>query len=106
MLVKMEILNLILDSREYEVQFPKKKSTYENLHAQVDDHGRTEAKMKWISNYCANDVAISKANGWTTLSSGAKKRIITTHGWEVLVDVKDGTYAWLPLSCVTTSNPI
>ena len=46
MLVKMAILNLILDSREYEVQFPKKKSTYENLHAQVDDHGRTEAKMK------------------------------------------------------------
>ena len=45
-------------------------------------------------------------NGWATLSSGAKKRVITKKDWEVLVDFKDGSSAWLSLSFVIETNPV
>jgi len=78
----------------------------ENLHAQVDDHGRIEAKVIGRSNHLANDIAIRKLNGWATLSSGAKKRVITKKDWEVLVDFKDGSSAWLSLLFVIEINPV
>ena len=113
MLVGTANHNPILDSREYEVQFSDESySDYttnvlnKNLHTQVDDHGRTEVKMKGISNHRTNDIAISNSNGWVTILSRAKKRIITIKCWEVLVNFKDGTSAWLPLSYGKESNPI
>ena len=70
MLVGTANPNPILESREYEVQFSDGSySNYatnvliENVHAKVDDHGRTETKMKGISNHRVNDIAISKSNG-------------------------------------------
>ena len=40
------------------------------------------------------------------MPSGAKKRRITTAGWDLRVEWIDGSSSWVPLSDVKESNPI
>ena len=113
LLIGTHHINPIMDSREYQVQFPDGSySDYsanillESLHSQVDINGHTVELLKGIVDHRVSEDAIPKERGWVQLGSGAKKRIITTRGWDLLVEFKDGTTAWRPLSELKEANPI
>ena len=101
------------DTREYEIEFEDGSSAsyttniiMENLWSQTDSDGRFGKLFKGISSHRKNDNAISKENAWITMENNVKKRLITTKGWELLVDWDNGTQSWLPLHAVKQSNPI
>ena len=105
--------NPILDTRQYVVDFGEgdygSYSTnvlIENLYSQVDDEGLSHSILKSISNHRKLPEAVPKEEGLITLPSGARKRRITTKGWELYVDWIDGTSSWIPLSVIKESNPI
>ena len=40
------------------------------------------------------------------MENGIKKRKITTKGWDLKVEWKNGTSSWIPLKDLKESNPI
>ena len=77
----------VLDTREYEVEFPdgsyaaySTNTLLENLYSQIDEDGNTQVLFKGISNHRILDDALTKANGWTQMANGVKKRKVTTKG--------------------------
>ena len=50
--------------------------------------------------------AVPLKDGYITLKSGVRKRIVTTKGWNLNVEWVDGTSSWIPLSDLEESNPI
>lgn len=106
--------NPLFDTRVYEVSFGdgnyydySANVILENLYAQVDDFGRSASLLSDIIDHRKTEEAISKEDGWyKAKNSSAKKRIITTKGWEFLVEWKDGTSTWVPLIDLKEANPI
>jgi Reverse transcriptase (RNA-dependent DNA polymerase) len=105
--------NPLLDTREYEVQFPDGSTdTFnaniiaENLYSQVDSEGRSFAVMKEIVDHRTNGHALTKDDGFTTDKNGRRHPKLTTRGWELQVEWKDGSTDWIPLKDLKQSNPI
>ena len=112
-LIGIKHKNPLHDSREYEVEFNdgttaeyRANIIAENLYSQIDDEGKQYTSMLGISDYKCDDDAISKDNGWLTLNGGARKRKITTKGWWLLIDWKDGSQSWISLREAKESHPI
>ena len=112
-LIGTENTNPILDTREYTVDFGNgdygdyaANTIIENLHAQVDDYGRTSTCLSGIIDFRFTPDAVPKSRGWTTLPSGIRKRKVTTKGVELEVEFVDGTSSWVPLKDLKESNPI
>jgi Reverse transcriptase (RNA-dependent DNA polymerase) len=98
--------NPILDTREYEVEFPDNSvSTYtaniiaENLSAQADIEAHPYAMFVGIEDHRKNDDAL-------TSDDVNNSYAYTTLGWDLLVRWVNGITTWLPLSTVKESNPI
>ena len=96
--------NPVLDTRVYEVEMPdgtyadyQANNLLENILNAVDDDGRTELIMDEILDHRKNENAIAKRDGWYRTSEGSSKRVITTKGWDIKVQWKDGTLNWIPL---------
>ena len=62
--------------------------------------------MDEILDHRKNENAISKRDGWYQTSEGSSKRVITTKGWDIKVQWKDGTSNWIPLKDIKESNPL
>ncbi len=62
--------------------------------------------MDEILNHRSNEIAIAKRNGWICTINGASKRVITTKGWELKVQLKDSSSNWIPLRGIKEYNPI
>jgi len=78
----------------------------ENMDNQVDKFSYKYSTIKGIIGHKKDDKkAISKSNGWTD-NTGARKRVITTKGWDIEVELEDGTTSWCPLTIVKHSMPI
>ena len=105
--------NPMLDSRVYEVQFHD--GTYaeyaanvllENLYQQVDDDGRSHSIFSSIINHSRDEEkSITSEDGYVEVN-GNKYRRITTKGWKLEVEWKDGSSSWIPLKILKESNPI
>jgi hypothetical protein len=105
--------NPILDTREYEVIFPDgstedytANTIAENMYAQVDQEGRTFAILDEVVGHRTNGHALSKDDGFFMTRSGKKAPVMTTRGWELQVQWKDGTTTWVPLKDIKGSNPV
>ena len=68
----------------------------ENLFSQVDKEGRESILMKKISDHNIDKSVIRE---W-------KKVLITTKGWKLLVEWKDGTQDLMPIKDIKESNPV
>ena len=79
---------------------------FENLYYQIDEEGRSHLLLSSISDRRSNDDAISHNDDFISMASSAKKRHITTKGWDLKDDWVDGTSLWIPLSNLKESNPI
>ena len=90
----------ILDTRIYEVEFGDgpyadycANVLIENLYAHIDDNGASHDIIKGITNHRSSDQAIQPSEGTYTTSYGTKRRVITTKGWDVYVEMTNGTSA-------------
>ena len=106
-------LNLILNTRLYDVMFPygsiqqyAANLIAENIYSQVDEYGHRYPLMNEIVDHRKEDTAYDKADGFITDKYGKRSRRTTTKGWKLLVNWKDGTQLWIPLTKVKDSNPI
>ena len=78
----------------------------ENMENQVEKFSSKYSTIKGIIGHRKDDnKAISKQDGWTD-NAGARKRVVTTKGWEVEVELNDVTTSWCPLTIVKHSMPI
>ena len=106
--------NPILDSQVYELEFPDGRieeyafnTIAEALYDQVDDDGYDIGIFdEIIGHRCDPAVAISSDNGTYTDASGFEKPVVTTKGWDIQINWKDGSINWLPLATVKESNPV
>jgi len=105
--------NPILDTREYEVEFPDGATDIvttnliaENLLSQVDDEGYHHQILKEVVGHRFTDEAVKPEDGFVTCYNGIKRPKLTTKGCEMQVAFKDGTSAWVPLKDIKASNPV
>ena len=113
LLIGTENSNPILDTRKYNIDFGEgdyaeytANTIIENLHDQVDESGMSHTLLKGIVDFRKSDDALPSSRGWTTLPSKIRKRVVTTKGWDLLVEWIDGTTSWIPLKDLKESNPI
>ena len=92
--------NPIADTRVYEVEFPDGQyAEYsanvlaENLYQHIDNDSMNFSLLGSITGHEVDEsVAVTKDQGmYTCIKSGAQKRKITTKGWKIQVEWKDGT---------------
>ena len=105
--------NPMLDSREYEVEFPDGSTEAftanliaENLLSQVDAEGRSYSVLSDIVDHRTNGKALSKDDASKMTKSGRAQLRHTTRGWEVQVEWKDNSTSWVPLKDLKESNPV
>ena len=105
--------NPILDTRVFQVEYPdghlEEYATNviaEALYSNIDSEGFDTGLLHEIIDHRKRDCAINIANGYITTTSGQQRPIITTKGWDLQVQWKDGSQSWLPLSQIKESNPI
>jgi hypothetical protein len=105
--------NPLLDTRLYEVEFPDCSTEAiaanliaENMLSQVDDEGRSYSVLSKIVDHRTNGHAISKDDGFVEDRYGKRHPRITTRGWDLQVEWRDGSTTWVPLSELKESNPI
>ena len=105
--------NPLLYSRAYEVEYADgfvdeltANIIAENLIAQVDDEGRRQMMLGEIMDHRVLPDAIPQSQGTYVNSYGVKRRKMTTRGWEVLVEWKDGSTDWLALKDLKESYPV
>lgn len=77
----------------------------ENLYSQVDDEGHHQVMFEEIIDHKSDTSAVLPDDGWTTLN-GKKHRRITTKGWKLCVQWKDGSTSWEPLADMKEAYPI
>ena len=102
--------NPLLDTREYEVEFPdgsidvlSANTIAESIYSQVDDEGRSFAILSGIVDHRKDNTAVHIDDGKVP---GTNKWRRTTKGWQLLVEWKDGTSDWLPLADIKESYPV
>jgi hypothetical protein len=105
--------NPLLDTREYEVEFPDGSTdTFtanliaENLYSQIDSEGRSFAILKEIVDHRKDGNALSKDDGFTEDKEGRRHPRLTTKGWSLQVEWRDGSTDWIPLKDIKESNPL
>ena len=105
--------NPILNSRVYDVMFPDGSIQQyaaniiaENIFSQVDEDGHRFMLLDEIVDHRKGQTAYDKDEGFVTNANGKRSRRITTKGWKFLINWKDGTQGWVPLSDIKDSNPI
>ena len=112
-LVGVASSNPITDTRMYNVQFVDGamaeysiNTIAENLYANIDDEGNLHSIINNIVDHKVDPSAISKNEGTYKSKSGTIRKRITTKGWKILIEWKDGSTSWIPLKDVKESNPI
>ena len=106
--------NPIFDTRIYQLQFPDGRveeygmnTILENIMSQVDSNGYDVGLFREIIDVRVDwNVAIPKGDAGFVYMSGRNKPVITTKGWEFLIQWSDGSSNWLPLSVVKESFPV
>ena len=105
--------NYILDTREYEVLFEDGLSdiytsniVMENIYTQIDKEGNMFVLMDEIIDHKKDATALDIAQGTYTTRNGTKQKVVTTKGWQLLVQWKDGTSSWVKLADLKESFPV
>ena len=105
--------NPILDTRLYEVEYldghkaaMSANIIADNMFAQVDEEGNRFVLMDEITDHRRGVDAVSQQDAFITTSSGTRRRVETTKGWELLVTWKDGSTNWVSLKDIKNSYPV
>ena len=76
----------------------------ENMLTQVDSDGFTTTMIEGIIDHTKDTaVAVSKDDMYVVTRRGQKRLRITTSGWKLLVQWKDGSESWIHLKDIKES---
>jgi hypothetical protein len=78
----------------------------ENLYSQCDSEGRQFLVLDEIIDHAKDNSAIAITDGYTISSNGNRVPKITTKGWKLLRQWRDGSSTWVPLVDLKESNPV
>ena len=105
--------NPMLDTCEYEVEFLdghcKSLSAnviVQHIFSQVDEEGHQRLFLDDNIDYRKDDTAIYKADAFIVMRNGVKRRKLTTRGWQLLCQWKDGSTNWVSLKDMKDSYPM
>ena len=105
--------NPILDTRIYEVEYLDghrasltANTIAENIFAQIDDEGRRFVLLDSIMDHRVDGTQVLKKDGYVKLPNGGRSRKMTTKGWDILIQWKDGSTTWEALKDVKECYPI
>jgi hypothetical protein len=76
------------------------------MFAQVDDEGHQYLLLSEIMDHKKDNMAVPILSGTTLSANGWEVSKITTRGWKLLVQWKDGSTSWEHLKDIKESNPI
>ena len=103
--------NPVLNTALYQVETPDgniheytANRIAEHLWNQVDDDGWDFNVMYEIIGHRRENDAVPKEKGFTTTTSGTRKRVITTKGWLMEVKWETGETSFVPLKIIKESN--
>jgi hypothetical protein len=71
----------------------------------VDDEGHHQVMLDEIVDHKSDESAVLPDNGYTTLNARRHRRI-TTKGWKLCIQWKDGSASWEPLSDLKEAYPV
>ena len=105
--------NPILDSRMYEVEYLdgyraslSANAIAENMFAQVDEDGNRYTILDDIVDHRVDGTEIKKDDAFITSKNGGKRRKMTTRGWEILLQWKDGSTTWEAMKDIQSAYPV
>ena len=105
--------NPLLDSRKYLVEYVDGTNEEltanviaENILSQIDDEGRQQMMLSEIIDHRVLSDAIPQSKGTYENAYGVKRRKVTTRGWQILVEWKDGSTDWVELKDLKESFPV
>jgi hypothetical protein len=93
--------NPLFDTRVYDVEFTdgaveryQANNIAENMFVQVDSEGRQYLLLQEITDHRKDKTAIPISEGTIRNSSGTAKPKVTTRGWHLIVQWRDGSTSW------------
>ena len=105
--------NPLLDHQQYKVEFHdgQTKTVMANIIAkniltQGDDEGHRQLMLQEIVDHCVGEDAVPKSQGFIMTKNGLRCKIMTTHGWELCVEWKDGSTDWVALKDLKELYPL
>ena len=78
----------------------------ENMFTQLDDEGNQYQHINKIMDHRKYNAAIPISDGMTRGHNGKESPKITTQGWELVVEWKNGSTSWMKLKDLKESSPI
>jgi hypothetical protein len=78
----------------------------ESRYSQVDADGRESILMKEIVDHWPDGLGLLVDDAYYVEPNGRTSRRMTSKGWKLLVEWKDGTMDWLPLKDLKESYPV
>ena len=105
--------NPLFDTREYDIEFTDgaierytANVIAENMFAQVDEEGNMYMILQEIVDHKKDNSAVPMAEGMYQTRTGSERNKVTTRGWSLLVQWKDGSTSWEKLKDLKASNPV
>ena len=105
--------NPLFDTREYEIEFTDSTNEKhqaniisENMFAQINSEGNQYLLFQEITDHKRDNSAIPISDGKISSANGQSKPKITTRGWFLLVQWRDGSTSWEKLKDLKASNPV
>ena len=105
--------NPMLNSRVYDVMFPDGEVQQysanvidQSIYDSADEDGQRYQLLVTIIGHMRLKEVVYKSDGYIISNNGQKKRKVTTKGWEIEVQWKDGLHSWVPMIDVKESYPI
>ncbi len=78
----------------------------ENMMSQIDSEGHHYQILSEISDHKSDATAIKQCDGFIHSKNGNKVPKMTTRGWSLEVEWKDGSASWVPLKDLKLANPV
>ena len=104
--------NPLLDTRIYNVEFPDggmeeftTNTIIESLIEHTDENGMNVGYIQGIIDHRRNDNAV-KLEDLKDQPDQNRRRVITTKGWDMLVEWEGGTTSWIPLKDLKAADPL
>ena len=105
--------NPLFDTREYDIEFTDgaierymANVIAENMFAQVDEEGNMYMILQEIVDHKKDNSAMPMAEGMYQTRTGSERNKVTTRGWSLQVQWKDGLTSWEKLKDLKASNPV